>query len=230
MLCLGAVAHPAPQSFTPTDIGSKLYAWGWAGVNGENVTLVDGPNGKLISFMQDLSGNGNTFFRNGGSKPAYQVGLTLPENTKGGAYSTTLPLIGLDKYVPGQQIYGNIFDFTNPLVDSNDFYLAAVYMNTRTGGQREVWGNDAAGWVRIDQQREQVSLNIGGTAKQISLATQQQRTGTEQVVQSTSEIAKIAKSNVAGAGQTTSSTVELAKLADELRQTVSQFQLGARNG
>ena len=64
-------------------------------------------------------------------------------------------------------------------------------------------------------------------AKQISLATQQQRTGTEQVVQSMSEIAKIAKSNVAGAGQTTSSTVELASLADELRQAVSRFQLGS---
>ena len=58
---------------------------------------------------------------------------------------------------------------------------------------------------------------------------QQQRTGTEQVVQSTSEIAKIAKSNVAGAAQTTSSTVELASLAEELRQAVSRFRLGSED-
>lgn len=64
-------------------------------------------------------------------------------------------------------------------------------------------------------------------AKQISLATQQQRTGTEQVVQSMAEIAKIAKTNVSGATQTTASTGELAKLADDLKQAVSQFRLGA---
>jgi methyl-accepting chemotaxis protein len=63
-------------------------------------------------------------------------------------------------------------------------------------------------------------------AKQISLSTQHQRTGTEQVVQSMAEIAKIAKANVAGASQTTASTSQLAALADELKQAVTQFRLG----
>ncbi len=78
-----------------------------------------------------------------------------------------------------------------------------------------------------DQLREILQMVVQTTeaAKQISLATQQQRTGTEQVVQSMSEIARIARSNVAGASQTTGATSELARLSEELKAAVSQFRL-----
>ena len=78
---------------------------------------------------------------------------------------------------------------------------------------------------------EQLSRIVGmaeqttESAKQISLATQQQRTGTEQVVHSMEGIAGIAKQNVSGSGQTTQSTLELSSLADELKNTISRFRL-----
>jgi methyl-accepting chemotaxis protein len=98
-----------------------------------------------------------------------------------------------------------------------------------TEGQMKATERGTQVALRTGEQLEKILQMVEQTteaAKQISLATQQQRTGTEQVVQSMSEIAKIAKSNVAGAGQTTSSTVELSNLAEELKKAVSQFRLG----
>ena len=62
-------------------------------------------------------------------------------------------------------------------------------------------------------------------ARQISLATQQQRTGTEQVVHSMADIAGIARQNVRGSSETTEGAMELSNLADAFRRAISRFRL-----
>lgn len=154
-------------SFLPTDMGEELWAWGWAGLDGSNVTLVDGPGGQRITFMGDLSGSGNDFFNDGGNQPAYQLGLQLDASTKGGPYATGLPIIGVDTYQTGGLVYGNVFHQSSGMAAAADFYLASVLMNTRESGNRELFGTDANNFVRIDQERNDVSITIAGTSLQL---------------------------------------------------------------
>jgi hypothetical protein len=151
----------------PRSIGSELWAWGWAGQQSENLTLINGPRGKLITDMVDLSGRGNHFYNYGANKPAYQIGLNLNASTKGGSYQTSLPIVGLDKYAGGSQVYGNILYQAKHLNAQGGFYLAAVCTNTRTGGERELFGTDNQNYVRLDQQRNNVTLKVGGVQQKV---------------------------------------------------------------
>ncbi len=62
-------------------------------------------------------------------------------------------------------------------------------------------------------------------AKQISLATQQQRSGSEQVVTTMQEIAGVAKQIASSSKQGTSSANELNNLAEDLRKRLEKFKL-----
>jgi methyl-accepting chemotaxis protein len=61
-------------------------------------------------------------------------------------------------------------------------------------------------------------------ARTIHLATQQQRTATEQVVQSMSEIEEVTRSAQAGSRQATGAASELTELAKRLSQLVQRFR------
>lgn len=75
-----------PHTWDPTDIGSELWAWGWAGTNSENLTLVDGPNGKLINRMTDLSGRGHDFVGNAAARRiARLLGMNAAPSRQGHA-------------------------------------------------------------------------------------------------------------------------------------------------
>ncbi|HET9593959.1 MAG TPA: methyl-accepting chemotaxis protein, partial [Anaeromyxobacteraceae bacterium] len=63
-------------------------------------------------------------------------------------------------------------------------------------------------------------------ARVIHLATQQQRTATEQVVQSMTEIEAVTRQAQAGSKSATSAASELAQLADRLSQLVKRFRVG----
>ena len=54
------------------------------------------------------------------------------------------------------------------LNDSDDWYLACVCGNTRVGGIRELWGSDERNRVRLDQERDSVSLTVAGRTEQIA--------------------------------------------------------------
>ncbi|HUX17481.1 MAG TPA: hypothetical protein VMW52_13475, partial [Phycisphaerae bacterium] len=152
----------AARAFQPTDIGDELWAWGWAGARSENLILKDGPRGKVIDRMGDLSGRGHDFVGVAGQKPAWQAGLNVPAGAKGGPYRTDLPVIGLDRYQGGSQVYGNVFRFDEAMNAAAGFYVAAVFTNTRAGGVRELLGLDARNCLRIDQQRNRVEVVIAG--------------------------------------------------------------------
>jgi methyl-accepting chemotaxis protein len=62
-------------------------------------------------------------------------------------------------------------------------------------------------------------------ARVIHLATQQQRTATEQVVQSMSEIEEVTRQAQAGSKQATGAAAELAKLAERLAELVKRFKV-----
>ena len=62
-------------------------------------------------------------------------------------------------------------------------------------------------------------------ARVIHLATQQQRTATEQVVQSMSEIEEVTRQAQAGSRQATSAAAELTKLAERLAELVRRFKV-----
>lgn len=82
--------------------------------------------------------------------------------------------------------------------------------------------------VRTGEQLQKILGMVEQTteaARQISLATQQQRTGTEQVVHSMGDIAGIARQNVEGSSETTESAMELSDLADDFGRAISRFRL-----
>ncbi|HEY6106537.1 MAG TPA: methyl-accepting chemotaxis protein [Anaeromyxobacteraceae bacterium] len=62
-------------------------------------------------------------------------------------------------------------------------------------------------------------------ARVIHLATQQQRTATEQVVQSMSEIEEVTRQAQAGSRQATGAAAELSKLAERLAELVKRFKV-----
>ncbi|HYQ82070.1 MAG TPA: methyl-accepting chemotaxis protein, partial [Anaeromyxobacteraceae bacterium] len=62
-------------------------------------------------------------------------------------------------------------------------------------------------------------------ARVIHLATQQQRTATEQVVQSMSEIEEVTRQAQAGSRQATGAAAELTKLAERLAELVKRFRV-----
>ncbi|HEX9242494.1 MAG TPA: methyl-accepting chemotaxis protein [Anaeromyxobacter sp.] len=62
-------------------------------------------------------------------------------------------------------------------------------------------------------------------ARVIHLATQQQRTATEQVVQSMSEIEEVTRQAQAGSKQATGAAAELTKLAERLAELVRRFRV-----
>jgi methyl-accepting chemotaxis protein len=61
-------------------------------------------------------------------------------------------------------------------------------------------------------------------ARVINLATQQQRTATEQVVQSMSEIEGVTRQAQTGSRQATGAAAELTKLAERLADLVKRFR------
>ena len=62
-------------------------------------------------------------------------------------------------------------------------------------------------------------------AKQISFATQQQRSGMEQVVLALDEVSKVSKESIAGNKHATQSASDLAQLSEELRGLVGKFKV-----
>ncbi len=65
------------------------------------------------------------------------------------------------------------------------------------------------------------------SARQISLVTQQQQSGTEQVFQAMNEISEIARQTVDGSQQATTATEELTRLAERLQERLKSFSLAS---
>jgi methyl-accepting chemotaxis protein len=73
---------------------------------------------------------------------------------------------------------------------------------------------------RIIETIEETTL----AAKQISLATQQQHTGTEQIVSAMGEVSEVAQTWVKGIGDTTQSVGELSSIAQQFKSLVSKYR------
>jgi len=137
--------------------GDALWAWAWAGEDGEHAHIMTVGGYKVISRLNDLSGNMNHFFGSYSNPPPYQVGYSWND-----VYSTPLPVISLDRWADGKQSYGSVMRLPSHINASGPFYLAFAGMNTRTGGAREVWGAGENHFVRLDQERDRVELEIDG--------------------------------------------------------------------
>ncbi len=72
---------------------------------------------------------------------------------------------------------------------------------------------------------ELVSNQLSDLIQSISQAAQQQARGSEAIAHSMNEIAGVTKQTAAGTKQATSSIGKLAQMADELRESVSQFKI-----
>jgi len=75
----------------------------------------------------------------------------------------------------------------------------------------------------VDRVRNTVDLS-----KQISLATQQQRTGTDQMVQSMNEIGKVTNQSASASKEITQVAMELSNLATTLKGLIEKFMLGTQ--
>jgi hypothetical protein len=140
----------------------KLWSWAWAGESGEYVTTIGGSR-KSITDMQDLSGNGHHYFNHTGSKlPAFQAGLSV------GDYKTNLPVVALDRYEDGTQVYSQWMEQAGLMSANGPFYLAFAGMNTRGRGHRHLWGTSWNDLVRIEQGRNRVDIIIDGTGYLLS--------------------------------------------------------------
>lgn len=140
----------------------KLWSWAWAGENGENVTTKSVHGGLGITQMQDLSGNGNHYFNDTGEGyPGHQMGLSED------GYSTSLPIIALDHFSSGVNHYKQWMQ-QNGTMSANDFYLAFAGMNTRSRGERELWGTSASNNVWLHQEKDRVYIVINGVEYRIA--------------------------------------------------------------
>ena len=70
-----------------------------------------------------------------------------------------------------------------------------------------------------------LSKHTTDSARQISLITQQQQTGTEQVTQSMEEIRDLLNQSVVGSKESTEAARELLQLSERLRVLVFNFKL-----
>jgi methyl-accepting chemotaxis protein len=94
--------------------------------------------------------------------------------------------------------------------------------NKRMAGEGEKLGSAAMGSVTGILSGIQETSDA---ARVIHLATQQQRTATEQVVQSMSEIEEVTRQAQAGSRQATGAAAELAKLAERLANLIQRFRV-----
>jgi methyl-accepting chemotaxis protein len=87
------------------------------------------------------------------------------------------------------------------------------------------------GEVRLNKVRDALENIIAmaeqtaESARQISVATNQQKEASEQVVNTMREISKVAQQTAAGSKNTISSASDLNRLADELKSRVSEFKI-----
>jgi twitching motility protein PilJ len=83
--------------------------------------------------------------------------------------------------------------------------------------------SDAAGQALTEIDR--VTKNLAGLIQQISSATQNQATATNQVARNMQDILEITRQTTSGTQQTAQSIQDLTRVADELRSSVSGFKL-----
>lgn len=162
---------PNIDGFAPTDIGSELWAWGWAGADGSNVARVNGSGGDFISFMADLSGHGRHFFNNTSRQSGYQSTLSLDASTLGGAYHTSYPVIGVHRFSNGVDHFGSIYYQSTELQANAGFYLAVAFVNTRDAGTRELFGTDDRHFTRLNQAAGDLYLTLNGVERKLTDGT-----------------------------------------------------------
>lgn len=172
--CLGAfglsllastAGNIAQAAFEPCGGNTdKLWSWGWAGTNGSNVTLNTNNFGKEISYMGDLSGNGNHFSnddpfnQNPPTRPAYLSSLSI------GGWSTNLPLVGAQNYDSGQSAYLQYMFQPNDMVATGEFYLAFAGYDSRSEGERMIFGTTGSNFLRYDQRDNRLDITISGSS------------------------------------------------------------------
>jgi methyl-accepting chemotaxis protein len=87
-------------------------------------------------------------------------------------------------------------------------------------------GTDAASSVAVALSRiADMAERTTGSAKEISIATAQQRSASDQIVEAMSHVSESSRQFAAGSHQATSSAAELARLAQELTDAMKQFRV-----
>lgn len=84
--------------------------------------------------------------------------------------------------------------------------------------------------VMTTEEGRKLADSTTGSARQITLLTQQQRSGTEQVSQSVTQISALLSQSVASAHQTRSAAEELKGQADRLAELVAKFRIDLAEG
>jgi methyl-accepting chemotaxis protein len=68
---------------------------------------------------------------------------------------------------------------------------------------------------------------VAQSAKEISLSSQQQTSGSEEISKAMTGIDEIMRQSASGAKQSAASARELSQLAEELKTTIAQFKIGS---
>ena len=113
---------------------------------------------------------------------------------------------------------------TRAIQDEADEVTSAMEATSREVARGSKLAQQAG--ERLDE-IETVSNQLSDLIQSISQAAQQQARGSEAIAQSMNEIAGVTQQTAAGTKQATSSIGKLAQLADELRDSVSQFKIRA---
>jgi methyl-accepting chemotaxis protein len=114
-----------------------------------------------------------------------------------------------------KQLIAEVTEATNATVMANESGMRATREGTERAGEAE------RAFGRIVDTIEETSK----AAKQISLATQQQHTGTDQIVAAMGEVSSVAQQGVEGIRSTTQAVGELSATASQLKQLVSKYQM-----
>lgn len=114
-----------------------------------------------------------------------------------------------------KQLISEVTEATNATVMANESGMRATREGTERAGEAE------RAFGRIVETIQETSK----AAKQISLATQQQHTGTDQIVSAMGEVSSVAQQGLEGIRSTTQAVSELSATTAQLRQLVSRYRL-----
>lgn len=146
------------------------------------------------------------------------------EGTKAGEAGKGFSLVAAEMRRLAESVVESTKEIKRIIREIQEATNSAV-MTTEAGLKTTELGTDMM--KRTEGSLERIFTRIRETtdaAKQISFATQQQRSGTEQVVAALDEVSKVSKETIAGNIQATQSATELAQLADELKVLVDAFK------
>ena len=170
--------------------------------------------GKIVSFINGVADRSDLLALN-----------AELEGTKAGEVGRGFSLVASEMRRLAENVIESTREIEEIIEEIREATDAAVQA-TEAGVQVTDRGSSLA--VDVSKSLEDiVSLaeRTSGSVRAISLATQQQTTGTDQLAEAMSDILKVTQQSLTGSRETSAANADLATLSRELKEVVDRFQV-----